>query len=233
MQPAPEVNRNSHGAQDGASLQKSDLPPEIMDILWPALQIGGLSGASGTLVGGFAGIIRSNTPVLQVKFHTLELDLTPPIVSRGIVIQAWGGDRVTPREKVSASAIAGGVGGAAGGLLRGRGNILPGAIMFALCGAAGQTLYNRADARQSAPEADGPQQKSLQDSWLNSKWSPMKVLTDNEYEAMLQEKLLRVNADIALIDEKIAVLRDQELAALGKPAGKAPDSNEPVSAKNR
>ncbi|RDW94917.1 hypothetical protein BP5796_00680 [Coleophoma crateriformis] len=232
MQPAPKVDRNSHGAQDGASSRQSDLPPEIMDILWPALQIGGLSGASGTLVGGFAGIIRSNTPVLEVPYFGV-LDLTPPIASRGIVIQAWGGDRVTRREKVSASAIAGGVGGAAGGLLRGRGNILPGAIMFALCGATGQALYNRADARQPAPEADGQQQKSLQDSWLNSKWSPMKVLTDKEYEAMMQEKLLRVNADIALIDEKIASLQDQELAALGKPAGKAPDSNAPVLGKNR
>jgi hypothetical protein len=34
------------------------------------------------------------------------------------VIHAWGKDKVGPREKVSASAIAGGVGGTAGGLLR-------------------------------------------------------------------------------------------------------------------
>jgi hypothetical protein len=34
------------------------------------------------------------------------------------VIHAWGKDKVGPREKVSASAIAGGIGGTAGGLLR-------------------------------------------------------------------------------------------------------------------
>ena len=35
------------------------------------------------------------------------------------------------------------------------------------------------------------------------KWSPMKVLSDEEYERMLQEKLLRVEAEIAVLDEKI------------------------------
>lgn len=38
----------------------------------------------------------------------------------------------------------------------------------------------------------------------------MKVLTDSEYENMLQEKLLRVNVEIALIDESIEKLRAQE-----------------------
>jgi hypothetical protein len=38
--------------------------------------------------------------------------------SRGFVIHVWGKDKVGPGEKVSASAIAGGVGGTAGGLLR-------------------------------------------------------------------------------------------------------------------
>ncbi len=80
--------------------------------------------------------------------------------------------------------------------------------MFALFGATGQVVYNMADARNSdfspSPERD------LKDSWLNSKWSPMKVLSDTEYEAMLQEKLLRINAQIALVDESIEALRNQE-----------------------
>jgi hypothetical protein len=40
------------------------------------------------------------------------------LASRGFVMHVWGKDKVGPREKVSASAIAGGVGGTAGGLLR-------------------------------------------------------------------------------------------------------------------
>jgi hypothetical protein len=38
----------------------------------------------------------------------------------------------------------------------------------------------------------------------------MKVLSDSEYETMLREKLLRVNAQIALVDENIEALRAQE-----------------------
>jgi hypothetical protein len=38
----------------------------------------------------------------------------------------------------------------------------------------------------------------------------MKVLSDKEYEHMLQEKLLKVNAEIALVDESIEALREQE-----------------------
>lgn len=79
--------------------------------------------------------------------------------------------------------------------------------MFALFGAAGQALYNRADAR-NLEIAGSTQAKKT--SWLDSKWSPVTVLTDDVYEKMLQEKLLSVNARIALIDENIEALRDQE-----------------------
>jgi hypothetical protein len=49
---------------------------------------------------------------------TLVLSLTTNSASRGFIIHAWGKEKVTPREKIPASAIAGGVGGTAGGLLR-------------------------------------------------------------------------------------------------------------------
>jgi len=98
-----------------------------------------LKGMSGMVVGGFAGVIRSSTPTLfalasGVQWFTLgttfwgmsgiysqqtKLDSkTFTSASRGLVLHAWGKDKVTPREKISASAIAGGVGGTAGGLLR-------------------------------------------------------------------------------------------------------------------
>jgi hypothetical protein len=80
--------------------------------------------------------------------------------------------------------------------------------MFAVFGAAGQVLYNRADARNSELAENGESEKK--NSFLNSKWSPMKVLSDSEYENMLREKLLRVNAQIALVDENIEALRAQE-----------------------
>jgi hypothetical protein len=40
-----------------------------------------------------------------------------PAGSRGAVIHAWGKDTITPKEKISASSIAGGIAGTCGGLL--------------------------------------------------------------------------------------------------------------------
>lgn len=39
------------------------------------------------------------------------------------------------------------------------------------------------------------------------KYSPMKILSDAEYETMLREKLLHVDAEIALVDENIEMLK--------------------------
>lgn len=89
--------------------------------------------------------------------------------------------------------------------------------MFAIFGAAGQALYNKADARKSRL-AENKVEVDLKDSWLNSKWSPMKVLSDAEYEGMLQEKLLRINAQIALVDENIDALRAEERDIAAKKA---------------
>lgn len=87
--------------------------------------------------------------------------------------------------------------------------------MFALFGAAGQAIYNRSAAQNSTLPQTATD-KSEKFSWMNSKWSPMKVLSDAEYEALLQERLLRVNAEIAVVDENIEALRAQERAIAAK-----------------
>lgn len=85
--------------------------------------------------------------------------------------------------------------------------IIPRAIFYTLFGAVGQALYNRANASQTAKAALGTEPKS---SWLDSKWSPMKVLSDEDYGNMLRERLLRVNAEIALVDESMEAIRIEE-----------------------
>ena len=83
--------------------------------------------------------------------------------------------------------------------------------MFSLFGAAGQTVYNLADARKSdISGGDLVEDDARKNAWLNSKWSPVKVLSDKEYEDLLREKLLRVNAEIALVDENIVALKAEE-----------------------
>ncbi|PBP27861.1 hypothetical protein BUE80_DR001069 [Diplocarpon rosae] len=198
------------GASGEPLRRRNDLPPKLLEIIVPALEVGGVSGMSGFVVGGFAGVICSSAPFLFALVTGIQWSVLGATfrASRGTVLQAWGKEKLSSKEKVSASAIAGGISGTAGGLLRGRKNVIPGAIMFALLGATGQAVYNMVDARKS--ELLESPEKDLKDSWLNSRWSPMKVLSDAEYETMLQDKLLRVNAQIALVDENIEALRLQE-----------------------
>lgn len=89
--------------------------------------------------------------------------------------------------------------------------------MFALFGAGGQKICNMVDSR---PAESAEIQKAK--SWFDSKWNPVKVLGDEDYEKMLQEKLLYVNAEISIIDEHIEALRSQETE---KKAGKANDKS--------
>ncbi|KAL8748767.1 MAG: hypothetical protein Q9199_008071 [Rusavskia elegans] len=206
-------------------------------VLIPSLKAGALSGASGLVIGGVAGIVRSSTPGLFAIASGLQCAAlgTTYYATRGAILQAW---QVTasspPQDRIYPSTIAGGItGGTVGGLTRGRANIVPGMIMFSLFGFAGQYIYNALDARhhnyygplptattQTKPTTgethegiqaqDARPEEPLWKRVLNSKWSPMKVLSDEQYERMLREKLLRVEAELAIVDEDVEKLKRRE-----------------------
>lgn len=96
---------------------------------------------------------------------------------------------------------------------------VPAAAICTLIGAAGQYAYNRSEEQNM--NRPPPDENAGKHPWLNSKYSPMKVLTDQEYNGMLQEKLLNVNAQIALIDESIEALRKQEKEEASKPTAES------------
>ncbi|KAL8818692.1 MAG: hypothetical protein Q9223_002729 [Gallowayella weberi] len=194
-------------------------------VLIPALKAGAVSGASGLVVGGAAGIIRSSHAGLFAIASGLQCAAlgTTYYATRAAILQAW---QVTasspPKDRIYPSTLAGGItGGTIGGLLRGRANIIPGLIMFSLFGFTGQHLYNALDVRhQNLPASPASRNnvsddatnvpsnsiKPVEPRWkriLNSKWSPMKVLSDEEYENLLREKLVRVEAELAMVDEDI------------------------------
>ena len=78
--------------------------------------------------------------------------------------------------------------------------------MFSLFGAGGQAIANwRATRIANATP------KTSSGFW--SRWSPIKQLSDQDYVNILEEKLLRVEADIALIDDRIKELRESESQA--------------------
>ncbi|KFZ10327.1 hypothetical protein V501_05233, partial [Pseudogymnoascus sp. VKM F-4519 (FW-2642)] len=101
-----------------------------------------------------------------------------------------------------------------------RKNVLPGSLIFATFGALGQAAYNYADAREGRKVSDKGEGK--EGGWLNSRWSPVKALSDEEYERILEERLLRLDAEIALVDESIEAVKRGAVAAKteGKTEGK-------------
>ncbi|KAL2135447.1 hypothetical protein VTI74DRAFT_8433 [Chaetomium olivicolor] len=187
------------------SKQKQSLPPEVMEILAPSLKVGAVAGTCGLFAGAAAGIVRS-APTLFFsiisggQWFTLG---TSYYAARQVGLKYFGEGEQTPRDKLKASTVAGGVAGTIGGALRGPRNILPGALMFSLFGAGGQAIVNwRAAKAANAPLTTN------KGFW--SRWSPVTALSDEDYANLLEEKLLRVEADIAVVDDHIKELRESE-----------------------
>ena len=85
-------------------------------------------------------------------------------------------------------------------------------MIFGLFGCLAQTSYNVVDASRRAALSttdQSPAQSFLQ-KLASKKWIPVKSLSDEEYESMLQEKLVKLEAEIALIDDGIASLKATE-----------------------
>jgi hypothetical protein len=85
---------------------------------------------------------------------------------------------------------------------------MPGFVAFSVLGCVGQLSYNAIDAWQA--EQQGKPARSWLERVADSRWVPIKSLSDEKYKEMLQEKLLTVEADIALLDERIQALRDSD-----------------------
>lgn len=79
--------------------------------------------------------------------------------------------------------------------------------MIGLLGFAGQAGYNMISATQQSSSSPRP---SIVQQLTESKWVPLKALSDQQYEEILQEKLLKVEVEISMIDEKIATLKAAE-----------------------
>lgn len=90
------------------------------------------------------------------------------------------------------------------------------AILGALAGGGAQLAVNKwtATPGKAAEDTSG--------GWLGAKFSAITKLTDREYENILEEKILVLDAEIAIIDDDIAALRAQKedqqgLAAKAEP----------------
>lgn len=68
-----------------------------------------------------------------------------------------------------------------------------------MLGAGGQAII---DATAGTRDPSAPKR-----SWLESKWVPITPLSDQQYAEFLEDKILKAEAEIAIIDENIDALR--------------------------
>jgi hypothetical protein len=204
-----------------------------------------VSAIPGLATGAFYGTLRTQTPALFAIFSGAQCFAigTTFWMTRSAILNHTGllnwwnitrGASMHPRndlnpslpDKVRASTVAGAFTGFSLGLLfRGPRNVIPGTLMFSLFGWSGQQGYNYLDSRNSQELREQAQLRAqgelkpkdnIVQKFAKSKWSPMSVLTDEQYEAMLQEKLLNVEAQIAIIDERIEGVKKQALEDAAK-----------------
>lgn len=82
-----------------------------------------------------------------------------------------------------------------------RGSIIPGGITLGVLAAITQAGLNRMDGSSPASRFSSDLKQKLVGL------IPMKSLSDEEYENLLQDKLLKLEAEISLLDDQIANLR--------------------------
>ncbi|EPS32809.1 hypothetical protein PDE_07769 [Penicillium oxalicum 114-2] len=184
--------------------------------LLAAAKVGALSGAAGLIYGGFSGVIRSPNPTihsLSCGIHWFACGSTYWWM-RSNVIALHYQDNVSPRERAYVSGLCGGISGGVVTRMMG-GRLVPGLVIFSLLGYGGQTAFNYVD-RWQMEKAQSPSKPFLQ-RVAESKWIPFRHLSDQEYREMLSEKLLSVEAEIALLDEKIEDLEKTRPNSAPKP----------------
>lgn len=79
-------------------------------------------------------------------------------------------------------------------------------------------MFNAIDAYQKE-QPDAPSKPFLQ-RMADSKWIPLKSLSDDDYRRILSEKALTIEAEMALVDDKIAELQKIKAAEAADQAEK-------------
>ncbi|KAB8360692.1 hypothetical protein FH972_024429 [Carpinus fangiana] len=196
--------------------------PGGSDIILSSAKVGAATGVAGAAFGGIAGLVRSTTPVLFATasglqwfgmgafyWGTRQTLLTYHLSAADQTAAPKTLSDLSPSQRTEASALAAGLTGLfTAALTRGRSNIIPGALIFSLTGFVGQKVYNAMDQSQQATSPTSGQDALLV-RMAKSRFSPMKVLTSEEYTAMIREKQVRIEAEIALIDDEITRLQQQ------------------------
>ncbi|EAU37259.1 conserved hypothetical protein [Aspergillus terreus NIH2624] len=200
--------------------RNGSMPTGESNDLLSCVKVGAVSGAAGLVYGGISGVIRSPHPVI----HSLSCGIhwfacgTSFWWLRSNILTLHYESNASPKQRAYVSALSGGIAGGAVTRIMG-GRLVPGVVVFSLLGYVGQSSYNAIDSWQME-QANTPSKPIIQ-RIADSKWIPLKTLSDDDYRGILNEKLLSIEAEMALIDEKIEQL---EKAKLNSPEATTPES---------
>ena len=86
--------------------------------------------------------------------------------------------------------------------------MIPGLLVWSAVGFGGQVLVDVISPTASR-QSDERSRPGFIERIAASKWSPMTKLSDEQYANIQREKLLRIEAEIATIDDDIAKLNSQ------------------------
>lgn len=167
-------------------------------------------GCAGFLAGGTVGVLRGTTPFLFATASSIQTFAlgTTFWATRTSILQTGLAAQQTPNDLIKVSSLAGALsGGIIAAVTRGRRNVLPATLMWSLFGAAGQYAYNRYDGSRNsaAPVEEG----TFWTRMSKKGWSPIKFISNEDYAEMLREKMLKLDTEIAVLDDKIAALKEQ------------------------
>lgn len=88
--------------------------------------------------------------------------------------------------------------------------MIPGAVVFSMVGFLGQSSYNAIERWRQ--ENEGRPSKSILQRMADSRWIPLRSLSDEEFRNILNEKLLAIEAEISILDEKIQELERERVS---------------------
>ncbi|KAH9834287.1 hypothetical protein Tdes44962_MAKER08665 [Teratosphaeria destructans] len=185
----------------------------VAAVIKPALKVGLACGTAGFLFGGAAGIVKATTPFIFASVSGLQTFAlgTTFWACRGTYLRMQDVGNLKAHDYSVASAASGALSGGLVALVtRGRRNFIPATLMWSLIAGSGQLAYNTFSAR---PQTD--QELPTESFWkhiASKSWSPVKVMSDGEYAELLKEKMLKVDVEIAILDDKIAALKKQQEA---------------------
>jgi hypothetical protein len=190
----------------------------ILDPILPSLGVGSFTGASGLAVGLLTGSLRSAHPVLFAAVSGAQwfgLGTTFWYARSALSNTAFDG-RLNRKQELGCTTAAASLAGGVNGAFKSRSNIIPGAIVLGLFGLVAQYGFNVLSDMSAANAGKG----SLLQQFSEMKWSPLKPLSNQDYERMLNEKLMSTEAEIAIVDERISALKSSQAARPPTPVSK-------------